>query len=172
MNVGGNTKKLTRMHYGSYLPVLVKCLSLTTGDVLELGTGIFSTPILHWICSAQKRNLVSYENDGKYFDLFNIKSYENEFHQIHLIDDWDSIEIEKEWDVVFVDHKPAERRKIDILRVANFADFIVIHDTCWRDDKHYHYKEIFPLFKYRYDYNDYRPHTTVLSNLVDLNGFN
>lgn len=162
---------LYKMQFGSHIPVLLKCLSLTSGDVLELGTGIFSTPLLHWLCSPNRRRLFSYENDAKYLDLYDLCSYEDEYHQIILVDDWDKIDLAQPWDVAFIDHKPAERRRVDLLRLANYAKYIIVHDSGWREEKHYHYKDIFPVFKYRYDYTAYRPNTTVLSNLVDLSDF-
>ena len=55
------------------------------------------------------------------------------------------------------------------IRLAQYARFILIHDSGERTDKlHYHYKDIYPLFKYRYAFEKVRPHTTVLSNFVDL----
>ena len=36
--------------WGSHLPVLIHLMNHTTGDVLELGTGLYSTPYLHHAC--------------------------------------------------------------------------------------------------------------------------
>lgn len=155
-------------HYSSHLPVLIKALLITQGDVLELGTGIFSTPIIHWLCVPHKRYVYSLEYDPKYLAM--VENFGCEYHKIEIIQDWDKADIEKPWDVVLVDHSPGERRKVEIARLANLAKYIVAHDTEWRDERHYHYKEIYPLFKYRYDYY-HKPYTTVLSNLVDLKDF-
>jgi len=52
-------------------------------------------------------------------------------------------------------------------RVANNADYVVVHDTDEKNDWYYKYSEYFPLFKYRWDSKIY-PRTTVLSNFKDL----
>jgi len=155
-----------QMKYGSHLPILIKIISMTGGDVLELGTGLYSTPVLHWICVPNRRHLWSYESKQSYYDL--AKQYEDEFHRVILVTNWDDIDIERSWEVAFIDHEPAIRRKEDVRRLANFAKYIIIHDSDWRNEKHTHYKEIFPLFLYRHNYTFTRPHTTVLSNFVDL----
>jgi len=156
-------------HWGSHLPVLMKVLSITEGPVLEMGMGLYSTPYLHWACF-EKRELVSYDNDPKYFHMN--EDYRGEGHEVSFVEDWSKIDIVKPWDVAFFDEGPAEVRAINLMKVANIAKYIVVHDTQWREDKHYHYKElVFPFFKYRYDYIKTKPHTSVLSNIVDLTNF-
>lgn len=153
--------------WSSHLPVLIKVLGLSKGSVLEFGIGMFSTPVLHWLCLDSDRELVSYENNLEYFNQN--KRFITDNHKINFVEDWDRINIENiHWGVVFIDHNPMERRKIDIKRLANKADYIIIHDSQWKEDCYYHYKEIYPLFKYRYDYTKQKPFTTVLSNFKDL----
>lgn len=151
--------------YGSHLPVLMKVVAITDGPILELGGGPFSTPFLHWACFQNKRELHTYDNDPKYFDL--IKQYECDFHKVNLVENWDDIVIERPWDLAFVDHAPATRRKQDIARLANFAKYIIIHDSEIRTRRVYQYEEIYPLFKYNYKYRAVKPHTSILSNFVD-----
>lgn len=153
-----------QMKYGSHIPILVKLLSITSRDVLEMGAGYFSTPLLHWLCISQRRRLFTYENDVTYYHQFAIN---NPLHKIYLVENWDEAQIEKPWDVVLIDHAPPERRKVDIIRLASWAKYIVIHDTNWRQEKHYHYKEIWHLFKYRWDYHVHCQ-TTVVSNFIDI----
>lgn len=150
--------------WGSHLPILTKIVRMTDGPVLEMGMGIFSTPFLHWMCFP-KRKLVSYENDPGFFEF--LKQYQQDFHDVHFVEDWDKIDIKKDWDVVFIDHKPSRRRIIDIKKLATRCQFMLIHDT-QRNFKFCNYKEIWPLFKYRYDYKEANPWTTVLSNFHDL----
>lgn len=135
---------------------------------MELGTGIYSTPLIHWMCVPHQRYVYSLEYDPKYMVM--VENFRDEYHKIETISDWDKADIERPWDVVFVDHSPGERRSIEIERLANHAQYIVAHDTEWRDDRKYGYKRIYPLFKYRYDYYE-KPYTTVLSNFVDLKDF-
>lgn len=152
--------------YGSHIPVLVKALSLTDGPVLELGAGIYSTPVLHWMCAPKKRELVTYDNDSKYLDMYGIKDFQCEFHTVLCVSDWDDADIERNWGVVFVDHKPSERRKVDVARVADYADYVVIHDT--DSEKHYQYSEIYSLFKYRREFRIRKRGTAILTNLRPL----
>ena len=55
--------------WGSHLPILIKLVGETTGDILELGIGLYSTPFLHWSCFPNKRKLVSYESAEGYIKL-------------------------------------------------------------------------------------------------------
>ena len=55
-------------HWASHYPLLIKVMQITSGDVLELGMGMASTPLLHWLCFDTGRNLISYENNKKYYD--------------------------------------------------------------------------------------------------------
>jgi len=156
--------------WGSHLPVLIKLVEITDGNILELGSGIFSTPYLHWACLPTKRQLTSYDHSPQYSDY--LKQYEDpEFHEVIHVDDYDDAMIEKHWDIAFFDHAPEARRKVDIARLANLAKYLVIHDSDPKTDGHYRYSEIYPLFKYRYDYTAVSPNTTILSNFVDLTDF-
>ena len=151
----------------THIPVLVKILEMSEGPVLELGIGVFSTPLLHQLCYNQRRLLVSYESDKNYFDMHG--NFVSPLHTIGFVENWDDIRIEETpWGMVFVDHIE-ERRKVEAARVANIARFVVIHDSDPSQDKHYHYSDIYPLFKYRFDYIKSIPNTTVLSNFVDVN---
>jgi hypothetical protein len=151
---------------GSHLPVLMKLMSITEGPVLELGTGLFSTPYLHWSCFPNKRKLISYENKLKYFELN--KQYECDYHKVNFVEEWDKVDLNEHWSIVLVDHNPGPRRREEVKRLANLADYIVVHDTQGRANWYYHYSEVYPLFKYRYDFTKVFPLTTVLSNLKDL----
>ena len=163
--------------WSSHYPVLVKVLQQAKGDVLELGMGPFSTPLIHWLCHDKDLRIFSFDNDPKYWELNKLFATTNPFHMITLVNNWDDI-----WDitnflnlvghkfsVAFIDHKPAKRRHKDILKLVNLADIIVIHDTEPEHDKFYGYeKRVYPKFKYRFNYIKAYPHTTVLSNVNDL----
>jgi len=62
MNVSG--------HYGTHLAPLIKAVSKTDGDILELGMGVFSTPFLHYTAILSNRKLVSIENDKSWAKFF------------------------------------------------------------------------------------------------------
>lgn len=145
--------------WGSHIPVLIEALRQTTGPVLELGMGHSSTILLHMLCADQGRKLISYDNDQTYIKIF--RKFSDQGHEIKLVN-WDEIDISQRWGVVLVDEGPAEQRIKNIRKLVNNADFLVLHDT---EDPIYHYDEIYPLFKYRFDYTKFRTHATVLSNI-------
>ena len=154
---------------GSHIPVLIKILNISTGPVLELGTGFNSTPVLHWLCNETKREFISYESSPKYFEV--TKRYVSDFHKVYLVEneDWDKVDVEsRHWGVVFIDHAPGVRRVVELERVAQIADYVIVHDTEDRSDWHYHYSKGFPKYKYRWNYTIAYPHTSVLSNFKDL----
>ena len=153
--------------YASFLPILIDVMRKSDGPVLEMGVGLFSTPVMHWLCLESRRELVSYENDPEYFHL--VSKFQSPSHKIILLDDWDQAEIDSiHWGAVLIDHGPAERRVVDIKRLTNNAEFIVVHDTEESLNHLHHYDQVFPSFKYRYDYKRRRPYTTVLSNFRDF----
>jgi hypothetical protein len=156
--------------YSSYMPVLMKLISITDGPILEMGGGLFSTPYLHWACF-EKRKLVTYENSEKYRRYISEFGRKNNFHKVYFIDDWDKADIVKSWNIAFIDHMPAIRRSIDAKKLANFAQYIVLHDTQPVTEHEYKYNELYPLFKYRYDYKKHPANTTILSNFIDLKDF-
>lgn len=160
------------IRYSTHLPVLLEVMKRTTGDVLELGPGVFSTPVLHWLCRTQKRNLLTIETDPLW-SRFCSKYYRTGNHKHLQVDNWDLAKeaIDKPWDVVLVDHSPSERRVEEIKILANQAKYIVIHDSNLEKEKEYHYETIYPLFKYVYHFREVEPNTSVLSNFVNLDNF-
>lgn len=159
---------LKAFNYSTYMPVLISALlTHTAGDVLEMGCGPYSTPLLHWLCYLQHRQLMSVENNIKFFQL--AVQFANDRHTVIYSADWDTVPIEKAWGVAFIDHAPPLRRKEDIRRLVSFADIIVVHDACGRDDRHYRLSEIYPLFKYQRTFTFARPRTVMLSNRINVN---
>jgi len=155
-------------NYGTHLVALIKTMSLTDGDVLELGMGLFSTPFLHYRCMLSNRKLVSYDNNRAWTRWFIKYGYENPDHEIRYVKDWDDADIEKPWDVVLVDHSPDYRRIEEIKRLAKWAKYIVIHDANKEYERNYHYSTIYPLFKYKKIWSKEAGHVGVLSNFVSL----
>lgn len=154
------------INWATHMPLLVRMFDKTEGDVLEMGTGYYSTSVLGWLCELSGRNLYSYEGKAKWYGKIIRKA--KPFHKIIFCQNWDEADIERHWGLAFIDHGPNERRQIDIKRLANHADIIVIHDTEPACDNLYHYSSIFPLFKYRVDFTKYKPWTSAVSNFVDV----
>jgi len=153
---------------GTFLPVLTKLVSMTEGPILELGMGFCSSPYLHWACYPN-RKLVSYENNPEYYGF--AKSWNDDFHKVYCIDDWDNTEFDKhDWTIAFVDHSPGSRRGKDCMRLAH-SDYIVIHDSENSNGRAYNLHKVFKNFKYRYKYTSIYPFTSIWSNKHDVRRF-
>lgn len=141
--------------------MLINYFEKTEGPVLEMGMGMISTPILHWMCLDAGRRLSSYDNDPHYEKIN--RNFRSNHHGVHLIENWDSAAIEKPWGLALIDHKPAERRHIDVLRLSKHADVILIHDSEPKNNRHYLYSRIYDLFEYIDVWDMAEPHTTALA---------
>ena len=157
------------IRYGSHLPVLMKIVGETSGPILELGLGLYSTPYLHYTCLPTQRSLSSYDHDAGWIRYF--RDCRSDFHSVNFIDNWDLLDCTGRWDVVLIDHGPDARRYVEARRLAGQTKYLILHDSDPENDNLYQYSKIYPLFKYRYDYTTCKPHTTVLSNFVDLGNF-
>lgn len=158
--------------YSTHQNMLRKCIEATTGPVLELGVGEGSTPLIHELCAMKGRQVVSYDTDSVFFEMYRDR-YQSALHEFNYIhhDDWDSAVIvrpDKPWSVVLVDHRPARRRQVEAGRVATMAEYVVCHDTEPENDRFYRWNRAFAKFRHRYDDTSQMPQTTVLSNFNDL----
>lgn len=152
--------------YASHLPILAGLVENTKENIVEFGMG-FSTTLLHAMCKQTERKIFSYENDRKWYEKF--KGYECDWHEINYVEDWDTIPtLQALNSLVFLDHRPAMRRRVDALRLKYTANIIVLHDSEPEMDKFFGYKRIYPEFEYVYQYTACKPHTAVLSNFIDL----
>jgi hypothetical protein len=163
---------------GTHIPTLLKVIPLTTGDVCEMGAGFYSTPILHWLC--QGRNLVTYESDIEYYRY--ARQFQSWTHKIKKVEDWSEADYNRHWSVVFIDHtsdrgKNPHRRGDDTIKFTN-ADIIILHDTepdvrnRAGEKDHYGYEQVWAKFKYRYDWKECLPYTSVVSNVIDVSKWN
>ena len=160
----------------SYYPLLYKALEATKGEVIEMGTGHGSTPLLHEYCQKHKRLLHSYETEKSWIIKF--EGTANELHTFTLLDRmaWDACSnMHLSPSVVFIDHAPGERRKEDILKFKDKADIIVIHDTEPTGAGDYQVRQHFPKFKYCvevlsnwHDPREAGAWATALSNTIDI----
>lgn len=149
--------------WGSHIPVLIEALRQTTGPVLELGTGHSSTILLHMLCAESGRKLVSLDNDPVFIDMF--RKFRTPDHEIRLVKWEEENPQNQKWGLVLVDEGPAEQRIKSIRKLVDSASMMVLHDT---EDPIYHYEEIYPLFKYRFDYKKFRTYASVVSNTQEF----
>lgn len=149
---------------GSHLAILIHWLQKTTGDVLELGIGFASTPVLHEMC--RNRHLVSYENHAGFHAKF--AGYAAPWHEMIFVEKWADAKVERPWNLVLLDLTPGEERKDLLFRLKDWADYIVLHDTELRQDRHYHIRQHLGAFKYCLNYQAWEPWTSVLSDKHEL----
>lgn len=160
--------------YGTHMAVLVTAAMHTDGPILELGCGDYSTPLLHAICSKTERFLLSTETDQNWLKLFyDLKTAWHHFEYVPVFENsaysqpekWDSVGSDRHWSLVFIDHRPGERRVVDIKRLRPITDIFVVHDT---EDPFYRYEAVLSTFKYRFTYQRYRITTTIVSDVIDV----
>lgn len=137
--------------------LLWEALHLTDGKVIELGSGHGSTPFLRSFCESRQREFESYENNDVWAEMTGST----------LVDNWDEV-IVTDCDVLFIDHAPGERRKIDIVKHAKSCKIMVIHDTEPAADHGYQMRQHFSLFKYRIEVKTPGAWATMLSNDIDF----
>ncbi len=164
--------------YGTHITPLITAVLNTSGTVIELGMGDFSTTILHTLCKHLNRKLISAETSKEWMNKF--KDLETDFHIFEYVPVYENTinEINPEkhlWNVigtgedlvgvVLVDNRPGDRRKDDIERFAYRSQIVVVHDT---EAKSYEYEPSLKLYKYRLDYKRYNVYTTLVSNFIDV----
>lgn len=127
-------------NWDNHRPLLWWALKETKGQiepVLEMGCGEGSTPYLKQYLKTDKRKLISYDYSKEWADKYNANH----------VTDWDAIEHEN-YSVILIDHSPGERRHLDVIKLANKCNYMIIHDsepaaTGYMLDKVWH------LFPYR-----------------------
>lgn len=146
--------------YSSHRPALWLALSNTSGDVIELGCGEGSTELMSDYCFnvKRRRKFISFEKNAAWAEKIGAMK----------VDDYKSIN-PMFCGMVFIDSAPGEERKYLIARYFHCADVVVVHDTEGGAYHVYQMEEIIQTFKYRLDFTpDGMPHTTILSNSIDV----
>lgn len=147
--------------WDSHLPMLWLGLTLTKGRVTELGSGEGSTSLLRQYCQYESRPFFSFDSNKDWAEKT----------MSRFVPDWDNVELWKEpCELLFVDEAPGEHRIKAISEMVNKVDVIVIHDTEEVGAGDYGYKNIWPLFKFRLNYNRLGPGAgcSIVSNKVDV----
>lgn len=148
----------------THRPMLCEAVMRTTGPMLELGMGDGSTRALHAAAELCGRTMHSYDHDSVWTDRY--RDLRSDRHAIVHVASYDECPIEAAvWGVALVDHAPAERRAVDIRRLAQHARVLVVHDS---EDLAYGYDRILDLFKHQGEDRERSPRTLLLSNHVDV----
>jgi hypothetical protein len=174
---GRDTKKdannllITYGDYDSHRPMLWMALEhikpMNEGersDVVELGCGYGSTPLLKRYCEMQQRLFASFENNLEWLSKFPDMA-------IVGVANWKFfMEIGRPpADIVFIDNAPGETRKDLIPYFANSAKIVIVHDTEPGAEHDYKMAEALNAYKHRCDLIiEGAPQTTAVSNVYDF----
>jgi hypothetical protein len=155
-------------NWENHRPLLLLAFELTTGAVMELGSGEGSTPYLRKYCEATGRTFQTFDNNEEW-----CKKTGAEYVQTYL---WSALvagAAGAHRGLIFIDHAPGERRHEDAIRLANAADVLVLHDTEEGGAGNYMWDKAWPHFKYRLNYNKTGggAGATLVSNKIDVNRF-
>lgn len=121
------------LNWGSHLPPLMACVAAGEGPVLEIGSGHFSTPCLHALCSALGHDLVTTELEDSWRAQF--EDYATPTHRVLKQTDPLLAEFAKQkWGVVLVDDQ-ADTRVDRLSMFFDSARYVLFHDSnfdCYR----------------------------------------
>lgn len=154
--------------YSTHLPLLVAAVAATEGPVIELGSGLYSTPVLQGLCLAQRRELWTFENNAEWMMKFIPRNGQSTAQKFSLLDSWNDLERygeELKCDVAFIDVDPAAERSHLIDVMHRWAEIVVVHDT--ETEQRHNYPSVdISLDTFRYRIIDKRrgPWTTAASD--------
>ncbi len=131
-------------------------LEATSGKVVEYGSGHGSTPYLREYCTAWERPFETYDYN---------KEWAERMSATHVTD-WDSIS--PEGSVILIDHSPGERRRVDLAKLADRFEVIVVHDTEPTGAGDYQVRPLLKQFKYVAEIPTNGAWASVLSNTIDV----
>lgn len=151
--------------FATHLPLLAWAVQHTKGPVLEFGAGEYSTPLLDVL--TEGRAVITLESDAIWAGRIGAL-VRNPRHVVIHVEDWGACPLPEavpdrweRWSVVLIDHAPSKRRKIDLERMRNLADLIVVHDT--EPKTPYDFQDILATFPYRHDDKRWHTQTSVVS---------
>lgn len=142
--------------YSSHRPLLWLAINnVKDGAVVEFGCGEGSTKLL----SLTAERFFSFETNEKWAE---------NYPKTKLTIDYAKVKVSP-LGILFIDSAPGEQRKDLIELHKDNADVIIVHDTEEGAEYVYHMAEILSTFKYRLNYEPIgKPHTTVVSNFIDV----
>lgn len=167
--------------YGSNaIPLTLAALIAPSGSFLELGMGLFSTPLLHKIAHDRRINLVSVDTDFDWMKKFTFYN-STRYHKIYYMrspNELMSYGTDRNWSLVLVDHIFGDKRPQNVIDFAQKAQIVVAHDTEKSSEAGYlyekrrmrdYFKHVCKFSLYITDTKRYIS-TTLMSNYIDLSG--
>lgn len=140
--------------FQTHQPVIIAALNhvMKGKPVLELGSGMGSTPLLHVICEAQGRNLFTIDHDEEWLSKYR-EDLGAGFHRYRRLEFEEMLTdpelISQEWGLVFCDQGNWQSRTDTMIFYRDKADFLILHDSDpYRDSLYKEFKygrELMPL---------------------------
>ena len=172
--------------WATHLPLLATVVARTRGSVLELGPGLYSTPVISQLMAGSGRTYLGVDTDAEWIKAIKVNRWlADPAHMAWTVSDYRANEIwSPEWDdplgmgrltrwnVVFLDCFPDSIRYgllKDMYDGKLKATIIVCHDTSPNMDRRMGLRPLLDKFKFRFCYNRLMPWTDVVSNDVDVN---
>ena len=141
--------------YATHLEAIVTAALESTGNILELGCGDYSTPVLSTIARHRFDNLLVKSSSPEWANRYR-----------HLADieivNWDTWSISGNYGMIFIDSEEHhEGRMTKLLQIKDHARIIVMHDAdqAMTDSR---WPEIIKSFKSFKMFNTYQPWTVLL----------
>ena len=146
--------------YATHQRMLVKYLMRTTGPIVEIGCGDYSTPLIHEIASAQGRTVLTLESNADWLNRFS--DYKTDWHSLQHVESWDDWQPAGRYGLAFIDHTPGNRRPAEYLKLRDVTDILILHDT---EARGYDWQTIYSHIDHIETDADIKPSTTVLRGL-------
>ena len=160
--------------WSTHQPVLYEYVKNTKGNILELGCGYGSTPLIRTLIDGTNRKLVSVDSNIEWLNKMKESIPESENHQYLLHSnfkndyDWSSFLNEnpifkEQYDLVFIDQAPWAGREKSLYFFKDKVDYIIIHDADYFATNK-KFGKIIPNkpFEEKFDFTDVLPNSQLL----------
>jgi len=153
--------------YSTHIGPLAWAVMMAPGDseLVEMGGGWYSTPLLHGIAEATGQEVFTVESDQWFSDAL-ADYWPAPWH--HYITDPEYAIPVSNAGLVFIDAGTIHRAPIVLAARDSGAELVVVHDIEPGGDYPGMWDAL-DSFKYRRDFTVYREHTAVVSDFVDVN---
>ena len=179
--------------FGTHQPLLFGVCLASSGPILELGSGFFSTPFIHALSVTQGRRCVTVDANPEYYNF--MKPFQTAVHDVILLGDFSRTDAGKavlpvgrtpeeyigiqrnimtalvnehgNFGVVFVDHDPGFLRQPAVEFFRDHATYVVVHDV----ETPGHYGFDFSSYQFHFMDRSVGAWTVVLSNEQECGHF-
>jgi hypothetical protein len=116
--------------FATHQPVLYEVAQRCNHPIVEFGCGEGSTRMLHAICRRRGTNLLTLDSDAHWLARYS-RTLSSGGHEFRVVESWDeeldAIE-RKQWGLVFIDQGSWEARAQTARRLADNAEYVIVHD--------------------------------------------